>query len=230
MMKRMAGRTAERTAEQTAGKIAVRMAGEIKICGINFFLVSAAFTAALILFAAIAGELLDFYPVSFEVLFPFYAAIAAGEWGKTRADSNFDIIAAQSKSLFQWVLLRFATVFGIVSLFAVFGMAASSAMRYELPLAELLVMYFPPAFFLSSLCALSGILCRQEHAAAAVCGLVWLITLLTRSLLRHPGFAFIYLFIRFAGDPNQIWLWNKGIVTAAGLFLWVLLYRKCRRF
>ena len=42
--------------------------------GADFFILSAAFTAAIILLSAIAGELLPFYPVSFEVLFPFYAA------------------------------------------------------------------------------------------------------------------------------------------------------------
>ena len=83
-----------------------RVWSELKIMGADFFILSAAFTAAIILLSAIAGELLPFYPVSFEVLFPFYAAVAVGEWGKTRADSNYDLIAAQSSSLFRWVLLR----------------------------------------------------------------------------------------------------------------------------
>lgn len=83
-----------------------RATSEIKITGINFFIISAAFTSALIVLSAIAGELLHFYPVSFEVMFPFFATIAVGEWGKTRADSNFDIIAAQSSSLFHWEIGR----------------------------------------------------------------------------------------------------------------------------
>lgn len=131
-----------------------RIESEVKIFGINFFIVSAAFTVTMIVLSIIAGNLLDFYPVSFEVVFPFFVTIVVGEWGKTRADSNFDIIAAQSKSLFKWVLLRYIIAFAISSLFAVFSMAGASVMRYEMPIWELIVLYFPPTFFLSSLCAL----------------------------------------------------------------------------
>ena len=88
-----------------------RATSEMKIIGINFFIISAAFTSALIVLSAIAGELLHFYPVSFEVMFPFFGTIAVGEWGKTRADSNFDTIAAQSRALFHWVLLRYVITF-----------------------------------------------------------------------------------------------------------------------
>ena len=65
---------------------------EVKIFGINFFIVSVTFTVAMIVLSIIAGDLLDFYPVSFEVVFPFFVTIVVGEWGKTRADSNFDIM------------------------------------------------------------------------------------------------------------------------------------------
>lgn len=124
-----------------------RVESEVKIIGVNFFIISAILTASLVVLSAIAGELLDFYPFGFEVIFPFFAAIAVGEWGKTRADSNFDIIAAQTGSLFRWVLLRYAITFGISSVFAVLGMIASSVFRYELPLWELMVIYFPGHFF-----------------------------------------------------------------------------------
>ena len=59
-----------------------RIESEVKIFGINFFIVSAAFTVAMIVLSIIAGDLLDFYPVSFEVVFPFFVTIvklAAGE-------------------------------------------------------------------------------------------------------------------------------------------------------
>ena len=49
-----------------------RIESEVKIFGINFFIVSAAFTVAMIVLSIIAGNLLDFYPVSFEVVFPFF--------------------------------------------------------------------------------------------------------------------------------------------------------------
>ncbi|WP_300714556.1 hypothetical protein [uncultured Acetatifactor sp.] len=201
-----------------------RATSELKIIGINFFILSAAFTSALIVLSAIAGELIPFYPVSFEVLFPFFATIAVGEWGKTRADSNFDIIAAQSGSLFHWILLRYVITFGISSVFAVFCMVFSSALRYELPLWELLIIYFPPAFFLSSLCALFGIHHAGEHIATLSCGILWLIVLLTRSVLGIPGAEYIYLFIRYAEEQNPVWLWNKCIVTAMGFSLWGIIY------
>ena len=197
-----------------------RATSEIKIIGINFFIISAAFTSALIVLSAIAGELLHFYPVSFEVMFPFFVTIAVGEWGKTRADSNFDIIAAQSNSLFHWVLLRYVITFGISTVFVVICMVFSSAFRYELPLWELFIIYFPPAFFLSSLCALFGIHHAGEHIATLACGIVWLIVLLIRSLLRISGVEYIYLFIRYADEQNPVWLWNKIIIAAIGLFLW----------
>ncbi len=206
-----------------------RATNEIKIIGINFFIISAAFTSALIVLSAIAGELLNFYPISFEVMFPFFATIAVGEWGKTRADSNFDIIAAQSSFLFHWVLLRYVITFGISSLFAVFCMVFSSVFRYELPLWELLIIYFPPAFFLSSLCALFGVYCTGEHIATAASGIVWLIILLIRSLLRISGVEYIYLFIRYADGQNPVWLWNKFIVTVIGLSLWGIIYLRCKR-
>lgn len=206
-----------------------RVENEIKIMGINFFAVSAAFTTALIVLSVIAGELFDFYMVSFEVLFPFFVAIVVGEWGKTRADSNFDIVAAQSKSLFRWVIFRYVIAFGMSSAFAVFCMVISSAFRYEFPLWELLVIYFPTTFFLSSLCALLGICCTQEHAATLICGIVWLIVLLIRSLLRIPGVEYIYLFIRYADVQKPVWLWNKGVITMAALFLWDMIYLKCSR-
>lgn len=201
-----------------------RVKSEIKIMGPNPFILCTVFSIALIVFSVLAGELIDFYMVTFEVIFPFFVTILVGEWGKTRADSNFDIIAAQSKSLFPWILLRYVITFGTASVFAVFSMAASSVFRYELPIWELFVTYFSPAFFLSSLCALFGICFTREHVATLVCGIVWLSVLLTRSLLRFPGVEYFYLFIRYADGENPAWLWNKGILSAAGLFLWVISY------
>lgn len=206
----------------------VRIRSEIKVFGINFFIVSAVFAIILIVLSILAGELLDFFPVSFEVIFPFFAAIVVGEWGKTRADNNFDIIAAQSTSLFKWVLFRYIAAFGTASIFAILSMAGSSIIRYELPMQELVAVYFPPAFFLSSLCALFGVICKQEHIATLICGTLWLVILLTRSLLRFPGIEYVYLFIRFAGDQNNIWLYNKVIIAVIGVLLWGLIYLKCK--
>ena len=79
-----------------------KLKNELKIAGSNLFLISIAFAAALIFLAVTAGNLLDLSSIGFEVIFPFFAAIATGEWGKTRADDNYDVIASQSKSLFKW--------------------------------------------------------------------------------------------------------------------------------
>lgn len=201
---------------------------ELKIAGINFFLVTAAVSLALLIFAAIAGPLLDFAPIAFEVLLPFYAAIAVGEWGRTRADSSFDAVAAQSRSRFFWTLCRSASVLTVVSLFAVTTMALAVLIR-QLPFPTLLALYFPTAFFFSSLAVLVGSVSPQEHTATLVCGLFWLIALLTRSLLRLPGVEFVYPFLCFAGDVHGVWLWNKAIQTVMGAALWVAAWAYCRK-
>ena len=113
--------------DQTKNKmITEQMKNEIKIMGINFFIVSGALLTGILVLGGISGELLDFYPVSFEVIFPFFTAIAVGEWGKIKADSNFDMIAAQTRSLFKWTTLRYFTVFGISGVFAILTMAGAS--------------------------------------------------------------------------------------------------------
>ena len=200
---------------------------EIKIAGINFLLILSALAAALIVFSAAAGELIDFYPVSFEVIFPFFAAVAAGEWGKTGADRNCDLIVSQGRSLFRWAAVRYMVVFGISGVFALACMAASWAIRGGTVLWRPPVLYFPVAFFLSSLCMLVGLKCTQEHIAALTGGLIWLAALLMRGLLRIPGVEYVYPFICFAGDQNQIWLWNKCIFMGMGVLIWGVIRRVC---
>lgn len=197
---------------------------EIRIIGSNLPCICAAIVAALALFALISGDLINLSCVGFEVIFPFFTAIAIGEWGKIRADANYDIIASQSRSLFHWVLTRFLAIWGMCSLSAIWGMAAVFFIRREMAMAELLCIYFPTAFLLSSLAVLTGLVYNQEHIATLVCGLVWLTSLMLRSLLRFPGMACVYLFIRFAGGYDDTWLLNKGILSFIGLGLWGLIY------
>lgn len=199
-----------------------RLLLELKIAGANFPLVTAAFSLALVLFAALAGELLDFAPIAFEVVFPLYAAIAVGEWGRTRCDPAFEAIAAQSSALFPWAICRFTVLFATVSLFALTTMLAASSVRPGLALGEMLLLYLPTAFFFASLAALVGRLSRQEHLPTLVCGLLWLVALLTRSLLRLPGVEYVYPFLRFAGDQHTVWLWNKAVLAGLGLLWWVI--------
>ena len=200
-----------------------RLLLELKIAGINFPLVTAALSLALVLFAALAGELLDFVPIAFEVVFPLYAAIAVGEWARFRSDAAFEAIAAQSPARFPWMLCRFFAVFATVSLFALATMLAAAWVRPGLALEEMLLLYLPTAFFFASVAALVGGLSSQEHLPTLVCGLLWLVALLTRSLLRLPGVEYVYPFLRFAGDQHGVWLWSKAALAGIGLLLWAAL-------
>ena len=195
-----------------------RLLLELKIAGINFPLVTAALSLALVLFAALAGELLDFGPIAFEVVFPLYAAIAVGEWSRFRSDTAFEAIAAQSPARFPWVLWRFFAVFAAVSLFALATMLAAAWVRPGLAWGEMLLLYLPTAFFWASVAALVGGLSSQEHLPTLVCGLLWLVALLTRSLLRLPGVEYV-----FAGDQHGVWLWSKAALAGIGLLLWAAL-------
>lgn len=195
-----------------------RLLLELKIAGINFPLVTAALSLALVLFAALAGELLDFAPIAFEVVFPLYAAIAVGEWARFRSDAAFEAIAAQSPARFPWMLWRFFPVFATVSLFALAAMLAAAWVRPGLAWGEMLLLYLPTAFFFASVAALVGGLSPQEHLPTLVCGLLWLVALLTRSLLEY-----VYPFLRFAGDQHGVCLWSKAALAGIGLLLWAAL-------
>ena len=151
-----------------------RLLLELKIAGINFLLVTAALSLALVLFAALAGELLDFAPIAFEVVFPLYAAIAVGEWGRSRSDLAFEAIAAQSPARFPWMLCRFFAVFAAVSLFALATMLAAACVRPGLALGEMVLLCLPTGFFFASVAALVGSLSPPKSTwppwCAACCG------------------------------------------------------------
>ena len=202
---------------------------ELKIAGSNLYLISAVFVVAFIFLAWFGGDLLNLSILGFEVIFPFFAAIAVGEWGKTRADENYGVIAAQSKSLFGWVITRYAAIMGTVCVFAVVALTAVTLIRSEMPVWEVFLIFFPTAFFLSSISAFVGVCHSQDHIATLVCGVFWLISLMVRSLLRLPGIQYIYLFIRFAEDPNGIWITKKAILCFFGLLLWGMTFLKCKK-
>lgn len=202
---------------------------EMQIIGSNLPLLSVAILAAFTFFALISGELINLSSVGFEVVFPFFTTIAVGEWGKTRADANYDVIAAQGKSLFRWVLMRYLAAWSICGSSALCGMAAVFFIRKEMTMGELICIYFPTAFLLSSLAVLTGLVYVREHMASLVCSLVWLASLMLRSLLRFPVLAYFYLFIRFAGVDDSIWLVNKGVLCLMGVGLWGLIYWICRK-
>ena len=206
-----------------------RLLFEIKVIGVNAWLIFTALTLVLLLVAIGGGELLNVSVLGFEVIYPFLTAIAVGEWGKTRADANFDIVAAQGKSLFQWTATKFCATFLLGSLFALLGMALVFFARKEMAIGEMLWLYFPPAFFLSTLCAFFGICCGEEHIATLISGTFWLLSMLARGLLRVPGVEYFYLFIRHAGDINGIWRVNKTLLAIMGFGLWAIIYLLCKK-
>lgn len=206
-----------------------RIKNELKIMGINPILIFSALTVVFALLAVLSGDLLNLSCIGFEVIFPFFAAIAVGEWGKTRADDNYDMIAAQGRSLFVWVFSRFAAAFTTVSLFAVLNMGIVSRIRNEMPLWEMAFMYFAPALFLATLAMLLNLYFTQEHISTLICGVVWLVTMLIKSLLRLPGVEYVYLFIRYAGDQNGVWLANKIILLIICGIIWAGIYLTCRK-
>lgn len=206
-----------------------RIKKEIKIMGLNPVLISVSVVASFTLLAVFAGELLNLSYIGFEVIFPFFAAIAIGEWGKIRADDNFDVIAAQATSLFKWVLARFSAVFFSVSLFALISMMSVAFIRKEMPLWEMILTYFSPAFFLGSLGMLLNLCFSGEHISTMLCGSVWLVTMMLRALLRFPGVEYIYLFIRYAEDKNGVWPVNKVILLLLSFLLWAWSYLLCKK-
>jgi len=206
-----------------------RLLLEEKIMGINALLIFTSLTVVLAVLARFGGELLSLGNIGFEVIYPFMTTIAVGEWGRTRSDTNFDIIAAQSNSLFKWVAIRFWTVFLTGSLFAFISMAIVLFIRSEMAIWEMALIYLPPAFFLSTLCALCGISFSGEHIATLISGVLWILSMLARSLLRIPAVEYVYLFIRYAGDINGIWLMNKIVLTVLGFGLWTVIYLLCRK-
>ena len=94
---------------------------EVKIVGINPLWISALLTATFLIVCATGGDNVNWGYWGFEVVFPFYTAIAVGEWCRTRADQMFDVISAQGKSIFLWIVRRFLLLFVIVTVFAVVG-------------------------------------------------------------------------------------------------------------
>ena len=206
-----------------------RIKSELKIAGMNPVLILTAITAFFTLLAVVGGDLLHLSTIGFEVIFPFFAAIAVGEWGKTRADKNYDAITAQGKSRFSWVFIRFFTIFAAVSLFALISMVIVFLVRKEMPLWEMVVIYFPPAFFLATLAALLNTCFEQEHISALICSTAGLLTLMIRNTLRFPVMACLYLFIRHGGVTDGVWLINKAVLTLLGLLLWSAISLKCRQ-
>lgn len=206
-----------------------RLLLEKRIMGNHPLLISVCMNAVFILLSIISGDLLDVSCLCFEVICPFYAAVAIGEWGMFKSDKNYDIITAQCQSVFRWVLCRFAFLFCVIIFWAGTAMAAVWIIRGEMPLGEMMLLYITPALFLSSFSVLCSLLFSAEHMAAMICGIFWLLVMMLQSLLRIPYVEYVYLFIRFAGDRNGIWVVNKGVLGVLALVIWGVIYLVCRK-
>ena len=154
---------------------------EAKIMGINPFWISALLTAAFLIVCATGGDNVNWGYWGFEVLFPFYMAVAVGEWCRIRADQIFDVISAQGKSLFLWIVRRFLVLFVTVTVFAVIGMLGTVIITKTASIGELLMTFLPTAFFLSSVCIFLSVLSSIPHIPTMAVGVIWLFSIMASS-------------------------------------------------
>jgi hypothetical protein len=206
-----------------------RIKYESRIAGVNIYWISALIISVFSFFCITGGELVNWNYLGYEVVLVFYCSIAVSEWVKTRSDPMFEVILAQTGSIFGWVLARYLFVYAVTGVFAVFGMLASSLAGTAMKPVEILFVYLPTSFFLSSVGILCSLLSRSAHVAATVCGVVWIFFLLIKSMLRFPVFSYFYLFIRFADENNPVWWINKCILVAAGVVVWLAIWTVCRK-
>lgn len=202
---------------------------EAKIMGINPFWISALLTAAFLIVCSTGGDNVNWGYLGFEVLFPFYMAVAVGEWCRIRSDQIFDVISAQGKSLFLWIVRRFLILFVTVTAFAVIGMLGTVVITKAASIGELLLTFLPTAFFLSSVCIFLSVLSSIPHIPTMAVGVIWLFSIMSMSLLRFRPIQYLYLFIRFAGVGSSTWILNKLVLLVTGLILWLCVFIVCQK-
>ena len=156
-------------------------------------------------------------------------AVAVGEWCRIRADQIFDVISAQGKSLFLWMVRRFLVLFVTVTVFAVIGMLGTVIITKTASIGELLMTFLPTAFFLSSVCIFLSVLSSIPHIPTMAVGVIWLFSIMSMSLLRFRPIQYLYLFIRFAGVDSSIWILNKLVLLVAGIVLWICVFLICQK-
>ena len=202
---------------------------ESKIIGINPFWISALLTATFLIVCATGGRNVNWGYLGFEVIFPFYMAIVIGEWCKTRSDQMFDVISAQGKSLFAWIVRRFVLIFGSITVFVVVGMVGISVITQTATIGDLMLTFIPTAFFLSSVCVFLSMLSDVPHIPTMAVGVIWLFSILSISLLRFHAIQYFYLFVRFAGMDSPVWIINKVVILLIGIVLWIGVFFICQK-
>ncbi len=206
-----------------------KMRYEWKIIGTNPIWITLFLTAAFLAVSAVGGEEVNWGYLGFEVIFPLCVAVAVGEWCQTRTDPLFEVISAAGGSLFCWILRRFAFLFCMEILFCAAGILGVTLLKPGTGAADLAVVFVPTAFFLASVSMFLSVLTDARHVPAMGCGVIWLFSVMTESLLRFVPVQYIYLFVRYAGVDGRRCRVNKGVLCLAGIILWVLIYIICRR-
>lgn len=200
------------------------MKQELKIIGVNPIWITALLTGAFWAVCATGGDNVHWGYLGFELIFPFYLSVVVGEWCKTRTDPMFEVIAAQGKSLFHWIVRRFLLLFGLVSIFALVGMVGVMFLKANMSFGDLVIAFFPTAFFLTSLCVLLSVITRGQHIATMIMGVLWLFSIMSMSLLRFKVIQYFYPFARYAEIQEPVWVINKGVLLAVGVVSWICTY------
>ena len=194
---------------------------EIKILGINPLWISALLVGAFLIVCGTGGSNISWGYLGCEVIFPFYTAIVIGEWCKTRTDPMFEVISAQGKSLFGWIVRRFVLLFGMVCIFALVGIIGVAVIKGEDSILDLLFTFLSTAFFLSSMSVFISLPGNVSHIPTTAIGVLWLFSVMIMSLLRFAPIQYVYLFVRYAGISGPIWIVNKAILFSIGILLWL---------
>lgn len=202
---------------------------ESKITGINPLWISALLTATFLFVCGAGGNNVNWGYLGFEILFPFYAAIVIGEWCKTRTDPMFEVVSAQSKSLFGWIVRRFVLLFGVACIFAFAGIIGVAIIKGENSIPDLLFTFLPTAFFLSSVSVFISLLGNAPHIPTMAVGVLWLFSVMCMSLLRFTPIQYFYLFIRYAGISSPLWMMNKAILISLGIIFWLGVAFLCKK-
>ncbi len=200
------------------------MAIECKKCGVNITWITAAVLTVFIIFCTMGGDLVNWPLLGFEVIFPFLIAILICEWVQTLSDPMIDVIIVHSKSLFKWVAGRFLVVVGISGVLCIICMLGLRLYILDFSFIEMVFIFTVTTFFFTSLGVFSSFLSKQPHVPVAVCGILWLLTLMVKSMIRFPVVAYLYPLLRFADPDTEIWLANKMILLAISICLWLSIY------
>lgn len=202
---------------------------ESKIIGKNPIWISALLTITFLIVCKMGGNNVHWGFLGFEVIFPFYMSIVIGELVKIRTDPMFDVISAQGKSVFIWILRRYILLFSMVCIFAFIGIYITFFLKKDILIYELILVFLSTSFFLSTICILVSLLSDMEHMGTMIVGIFWLFSLMSISLLRFKPIQLCYIFVRYAGIHSYIWVINKGILVIVSLLLWLIIYVICKR-